>query len=147
VEDVVTKEMCEKSHEQVEFMMQQNEKAHEEIHEQMRGCIQGISELAKATNGKLERVHSRIDDLTTVMNDRMHSANTYIISTLVGIVLTLLTAGGGLVYNAVVKNKADIELNSKISSIHEQLATQDIKRNSNYKTIINYAEREAKKRK
>lgn len=128
MDDFVDKGTCEKLH-------KYDEKEHEQFREGIMACANSVNELAKVTNGKLDKVHDRIDDvhsrvneLTTDTNAKFQALSNKTIVILIGIVLTLLSVPATLIWNhTIAQAKAGVDkasyssLDQKMNVISDQL--------------------------
>ncbi len=126
-----------------------NEREHEQFRENINNCVNSITELAKTTNGKLERVHDKIDDvhervnnLTTETNARFQALSAKIIAILVGIVLTLLSVPASFIWNRTIsQEKAGIDkttfisINQKIDALSGQITKSQQISSENHETL------------
>lgn len=141
--DFVDKNTCERLH-------KVDEKEHQQFREGIITCANSVNELAKVTNGKLDKVHTRIDDvhervnqLTNDTNTKFQALSNKTIVILIGIVLTLLSVPATLVWNhtiAQTKAGADREvyssLSKKIDDISNQLTKNGRISESNQKALV-----------
>jgi tetrahydromethanopterin S-methyltransferase subunit G len=122
MDDFVDKGTCEKLH-------KYDEKEHEQFREDIMALANSVNELAKVTNGKLDKVHSRIDDvhervnqLTTDTNAKFQALSNKTIIILIGIVFTLLSVPATLIWNhTIAQTKAGID-KASYSSLEQKMA-------------------------
>ena len=134
--DFVDKGTCEKLH-------KYDEKEHEQFREGIMTCANSVNELAKVTNGKLDKVHDRIDDvhervneLTTDTNTKFQALSNKTIIILIGIVLTLLSVPATLVWNHTIAQTNYSSLEQKMATISDQITRSGKISEQNQKSLL-----------
>jgi len=150
----VIAEKCEERHKGqtalIQSMNDHNLKEHEGIKDELKNTVVAVGELATATNGKMAKLHDRVDDLVKatdasklelvtlitektskidgVINTIQHKFNHWIIGLLLSIIGTLIIACATIFWQGYNKSK-DTEvlrkLNENVAMISIETAAMD----------------------